>query len=90
MIWKKAVLNELSEKDVIKAITIVKEYLPQLLKVNKSIDLIERAIQISLNEKITVYDSLYIALAERKGSKLVTGDRKQYDVAKKYVTSELI
>jgi len=90
VIWKKAVLNELSEKDVIKAITIVKEYLPQLLKVNKSIDLIERAIQISLNEKITVYDSLYIALAERKGSKLVTGDRKQYDVAKKYVTSELI
>ncbi|AKA74522.2 PIN domain-containing protein [Saccharolobus solfataricus] len=91
VVWKKAVLTgELTGKDVIKAITIVKEYLPQLLTVNKSIDLIERAIEISVNEKITVYDSLYIALAECKGSKLVTGDKKQYDVAKKYVISELI
>ena len=90
VVWKKTVLTrELTEQDAIKAVTIIR-YLPQLLILNKSIDVIERAIEISMKEKIPIYDSLYIALAERKGSKLVTGDRKQHEIAKKYVISELI
>jgi len=41
VVWKKAVLTgELTEKDVINAITIVREYLPQLLTVYRSIDFI--------------------------------------------------
>ncbi|QXJ28592.1 Toxin 1, PIN domain [Saccharolobus shibatae B12] len=91
VVWKKTVLTrELTEQDAIKAVTIIRYYLPQLLILNKSIDVIERAIEISIKEKIPIYDSLYIALAERKGSKLVTGDRKQHEIAKKYVISELI
>ncbi|QXJ34855.1 type II toxin-antitoxin system VapC family toxin [Saccharolobus shibatae] len=91
VVWKKTVLTrELTEQDAIKAVTIIRDYLPQLLILNKSIDVIERAIEISMREKIPIYDSLYIALAERKGSKLVTGDRKQHEIAKKYVISELI
>ncbi|MCH1772290.1 MAG: type II toxin-antitoxin system VapC family toxin [Saccharolobus sp.] len=91
VVWKKTVLTrELTEQDAIKAVTIIRYYLPQLLILNKSIDVIERAIEISIREKIPIYDSLYIALAERKGSKLVTGDRKQHEIAKKYVISELI
>ena len=45
-------------------------------------------MEISLKEKIPIYDSLYIALAEDKGEKLITGDKKQYDVAIKYVKAE--
>jgi len=91
VVWKKVVLTrELTEQDAIKAVTIIKEYLPQLLTLNKSVNLIERAMEISVKEKIPIYDSLYIALAERKGSKLVTGDKKQHEIAKKYVISELI
>ncbi|QXJ31833.1 type II toxin-antitoxin system VapC family toxin [Saccharolobus shibatae] len=91
VVWKKTVLTrELTKQDAIKAVAIIRYYLPQLLTLNKSIDVIERAIEISIIEKIPIYDSLYIALAERKGSKLVTGDRKQHEIAKKYVISELI
>ncbi|MBB5254623.1 type II toxin-antitoxin system VapC family toxin [Sulfurisphaera ohwakuensis] len=91
VVWKKVVLTrELTEQDAVKAVTIIRDYLPQLLTLNKSVDLIERAIEISMKEKITIYDSLYIALAERKGSKLVTGDKKQHGIAKKYIISELI
>jgi predicted nucleic acid-binding protein len=90
VIWKKVVLtNEITLQDANKAIMIIKEYLPQLLTVNKSVKLLERAIDISIREKLTIYDSLYIALAESKRSKLLTSDKKQYEVARKYVDSEL-
>jgi len=39
------------------------------------------AIKISLKYKITIYDSLYLALAIREGLELITSDEKQYKVA---------
>jgi predicted nucleic acid-binding protein len=76
-------------EDSIIALKAVKELLPQLLVVHKSVDFLQRAMEISLKKKkIPIYDSLYIALAEDKGEKLITGDKKQYDVAIKYVKVE--
>ncbi len=40
------------------------------------------AIRISLEEKVTVYDALYLAQAKSFGS-LLTSDEKQYKVAEK-------
>jgi len=45
-------------------------------------------MEISLEKKIPMYDLLYIALVEDKVEKLVTGDKKQHDVAIKYVKVE--
>ena len=88
-IWKKTVLlGMMKYEDSIIALKAVKELLPQLLVVHKSVDFLQRAMEISLKEKIPIYDSLYIALAEDKGEKLITGDKKQYDVAIKYVKAE--
>lgn len=88
-IWKKTVLQGMMKyEDSIIALNAVKELLPQLLVVHKSVDFLQRAMEISLKEKIPIYDSLYIALAEDKGEKLITGDKKQYDVAIKYVKVE--
>ena len=88
-IWKKTVLlGMMRYEDSIIALNTVKELLPQLLVVHKSVDFLQRAMEISLKEKIPIYDSLYIALAEDKGEKLITGDKKQYDVAIKYVKVE--
>lgn len=88
-IWKKTVLlGMMKYEDSIIALKAVKELLPQLLVVHKSVDLLQRAMEISLKEKIPIYDSLYIALAEDKGEKLITGDKKQYDIAIKYVKVE--
>ena len=88
-IWKKTVLlGMMKYEDSIIALKAVKELLPQLLVVHESVDFLQRAMEISLKEKIPIYDSLYIALAENKGEKLITGDKKQYDVAIKYVKVE--
>jgi predicted nucleic acid-binding protein len=88
-IWKKTVLlGMMKYEDSIIALKAVKELLPQLLVVHESVDFLQRAMEISLKEKIPIYDSLYIALAENKGEKLITGDKKQHDVAIKYVKVE--
>ena len=88
-IWKKTVLlGMMKYEDSTIALKAVKELLPQLLVVHKSVDYLQRAMEISLKEKLPIYDSLYIALAEDKEEKLITGDKKQYDVAIKYVKVE--
>ena len=38
--------------------------------------LIERALELSVTHALTVYDTLYVALAERLGLPLVTADRR--------------
>jgi predicted nucleic acid-binding protein len=41
-----------------------------------SLPLMPRAIDLSLKERIGVYDCVYVALAEREGCELVTADDK--------------
>lgn len=79
----------MKREDSIVALNAVKDILPQLLIVHKSINFLQRAMEISMNEKIPIYDSLYIALAENRKEKLVTADKKQYDVALKHIKAEL-
>lgn len=73
-----------------RALTALTEILPRLLLVDSSVNYMRRALEISVKEKLPIYDSLYIALAESGGSELVTGDRKQFEVAVKYVRAKYI
>jgi Predicted nucleic acid-binding protein, contains PIN domain len=61
-----------------------------MLVVNQDKYLIE-AFKISIRNKITIYDSLFIALAKLNNLELVTSDRKQYEIAmKEGVNAQLI
>ena len=44
-----------------------------------SLSLLPRAIEISSQARIGVYDCLYVALAEREGCEFVTADNKRSD-----------
>ena len=50
----------------------------------------ERGLEIALSEDVTIYDALYIALAEALKAELLTADEKQYYAAKNYVRAKLI
>jgi Predicted nucleic acid-binding protein, contains PIN domain len=52
-----------------------------MLIINQGEYLIE-AFKISNRNKITIYDSLFIALAKSMNLELVTSDKKQYEIAK--------
>jgi Predicted nucleic acid-binding protein, contains PIN domain len=88
-LWKKILLGEMKEDVVIK---ILSDLLKReaLLIVSQDEYLIE-AFKIANRNKITVYDSLFIALAKSNNLELVTSDKKQYEVAiKEGVNTRLI
>ncbi|MEJ2776019.1 hypothetical protein WIW90_07315 [Sulfolobaceae archaeon RB850M] len=47
-------------------------------------------MEISVKEKLPIYDTLYIALAERKSGEKVTRDKKQFEIASKYVKAKYL
>ena len=79
-LWKKILIGEMKE-DV--AIKILSDLLKReaMLIVNQDEYLLE-AFKIANRNKITIYDSLFIALAKSMNLELVTSDKKQYEIAK--------
>ena len=47
--------------------------------------LISRAVEISLELGLSVYDSIYVSVAEREKAAIFTMDEKQRKIAEKYV-----
>jgi len=79
-LWKKILIGEMTE-DI--AIKILSDLLKReaIIIVNQDEYLIE-AFKIANRNKITIYDSLSIALAKLKNLELVTSNIKQYEIAK--------
>jgi len=79
-LWKKILIGEMNENIAIK---ILYDLLKgeAIIIVNQDEYLIE-AFKIANRNKITIYDSLFIALAKSKNLDLVTSDKRQYEIAK--------
>jgi len=46
--------------------------------------IIQRSVELALEHKLTVYDAIFLALAEGKNSRLITADRLLQRAAKKW------
>lgn len=76
ILWKKsALLGELTEAETKRIVAAAQELPFGYYYTN---GLLPHAMQIALATKRTVYDSLYIALAESEACQLMTDDRKLY------------
>ncbi len=67
--------REASSEDVLNAV----RSLTILLHLKRDEELLEKAVRLAFKKSITVYDSLYVALAMEMGTKLVTYDRELLD-----------
>jgi predicted nucleic acid-binding protein len=65
-------------KDMFEA---MKEILNKAVIIENEMDYIDEAFEISIKQNITVYDSLYIALAKKKKLELLTADEMQAQAA---------
>ena len=52
--------------------------------------LLSKALEISLAENITIYDSLYIAVGINQSAIFYTADFKQFNIARKYLKAKLV
>lgn len=75
-------LEELKSNGYAKPFSSIK--LKYVIKLINEIDLIEKASEIAIKNKISLYDSLYIALALKEGAKLLTLDTIQAQAAKEW------
>jgi len=79
-LWKKILIGEMNEDLAIKILyDLLKS--EAIIIVNQD-DYLMEAFKIANRNKITIYDSLFIALAKSKNLELVTSDKKQYEIAK--------
>ena len=78
-LWKKILGNEISY-DTAQVIIrdLAEEKAIPLISQDK---LLAQALALAVNEKITVYDALFIAAAKELKTELVTSDTKQMEVA---------
>src|ERR1041385_1583866 len=77
VIWKKAtLLEEISEREAETIVAAVKE-LP--FGFYYTAGLLTDALKIALQTKRSIYDSLYLALAQKERCQLMTDDRKLFD-----------
>jgi len=83
-VWKAVLQGRVSVDGARRKIEALK-MIADAIMVFKAVDYLERALEIALKERITVYDAVYIALAEDKSAVLHTCDREQYSAATKYV-----
>ena len=82
-IWKQRVIRqEISAEEATVMLDALREIHSNILFLEPLENYLEEALRISMSEKITVYDSLYIAQAKKYGE-LITSDNKQGFIAKK-------
>lgn len=79
ILWKKVRRGDLTEEEA-RRIAHLMAMAP--LEVHPSPPLLEAAHEIAMHTGRTVYDSLYVALAVRMDTRLVTADEKLYNALK--------
>lgn len=76
-IRRKVLLKDINQEEGDIAFFLMKEWFKELIRMIPSVELIERAYELSKElEKHPVPDCLYLALAERDKSILVTADER--------------
>lgn len=80
VLWKRVRAGEIAADD---AHDLLRDFKRFPISITPSILLIGPALDIAMQLKRTVYDSLYLALAMSRPCRLVTADRRFYDSLKR-------
>ncbi len=79
-LWKKILRKEITTEE---SSGILKDFLRFPLQIYRTKGLLDAAWSLAIEYKVSVYDSLYLALAIGHGCSLVTADRKFYESMRK-------
>jgi predicted nucleic acid-binding protein len=88
--WKRVVFFNESKEIMLKALKNSLDFISGACKVITSRELLDAAFKIAVSDKITIYDSLFIAASEREKVPLLTADGKLHEKLKKTRNIRLI
>ncbi len=80
-LWKKVLKNEMEAEIAIEIISDIIREKPMIIE--DETKYLAEALKYSIENKITIYDALFIILAKNKNLELVTADKKQAKTADK-------
>ena len=89
VVWKHVKMGRIKEEDAVKRAEVLKRLI-NTSKVYESKDFLVEAVELAVKYDVTVYDALFVALAQRLNDKLVTTDRKLWEKLKDTDVSHLI
>lgn len=78
VLWKRVRFNNVSIET---ASQHIRDLLTLRLVIMPAVGLLPRALEIGVKHQLAIYDSVYIALAEKMGHPLITDDGKQAKAA---------
>ena len=80
--WKRVMFFNESKEVALKALKKSVDFIVSACDIINSQDIIEDAFEIAIADKITMYDSFFIAASEREMTPLLTGNRKLFEKVK--------
>jgi predicted nucleic acid-binding protein len=80
--WKRVVFFNESPEVALKALRASLEFIHTACEVISSEELLEPAFQLAIEDRIPIYDALFLAAAERENAPLLTRDEKLYELEK--------
>lgn len=80
-VWKRFRQGAVSREEAKSMLNALKEIQERAIKIEEELTYLDGAAEIAFDRDVTIYDSLYIALAKEKGLKLLTADETQASVA---------
>ena len=80
--WKKALFFDEPKSAVFRAMQLSGDFILNVCQVIPAQELLEDAFEIALENRITIYDSLFVAASERTKAPLLTCDKKLYERTK--------
>ncbi|MEM4229894.1 MAG: type II toxin-antitoxin system VapC family toxin [Thermoproteota archaeon] len=82
-VWKAVNTKRISGEDATHVLALFKEYVKRNMQLKREEEYTDKALEIALENGITIYDAIYIALALQEKSPLLTLDDKQRHASKK-------
>ncbi len=83
-IWKNHYLKRITKEDAISKFKALQMLCEDILILLSSSEYIDEAFKFSIQEGVPIYDILYILLALKEKASLLTSDRNQAKLAKKF------
>ena len=80
-VWKRFRQEAVSLEEAKIILQALKEVMEKAVKIEGELNYVDEAVKIAFSRNITIYDSLYIAMAKMKGLNLLTMDETQANVA---------
>ncbi len=80
--WKRITIFKQPSDIVLKNLRLLHKFINDTCIIHRDIDYLQRTIELSIRLKVTIYDSLFLAIAESYKTKVLTIDRKLVETLK--------